>query len=160
MSHFPDNFWGGVAVTFAVHLLAMWLYHRGPGLVLSPIFAAWRSSSQRAQMKFNREVASLRENKDAFAMATLKALLCTVSFFGLAGLGTALLLVGAFIEFLERCFPSAIVGMRSPGGYRIAAVICGLFLWFLGYFEIIRASNTRSLLRAAARPPVNPSSAV
>jgi hypothetical protein len=156
MSHFPNTFWGGVLVTFILHLAAMWLYHRAPSLLLLPIAAAWRSSSERARAKRDQQVALLRSNREELHLATLNEVLFTVRFFFLASSGAMLLLLLGVMDFLGRHFPSELAQPYKPRGLEIAGVLAGLFLFALAFFDLNRFTDTHALIRAATKPPAEP----
>jgi hypothetical protein len=152
MSHFPNSFWGGVVVTFLLHLVAMWLYHHGPGVLLSPIAAAWRSSSQRARTKQNQLVTLLRSNREELYLATLNEVLYTVRFFALAGAGTLVLLLVGLQDFLLRHFPAELAHTQNVRGTQAVGILIGVFSFCLALFEAIRSSDTHALIRAAKKP--------
>jgi hypothetical protein len=155
MSEFPNSFWGGVAVTFVIHLVAMWLYHRVPNLVLAPITTAWRARSALERSKWDLDVKALRQDKNALYLASLNRLLYTVRFFGLAGVGSLCLFIAGLIDFLQIHFPSDMAGFSShSAAERVAVVIVGLCLWFLAYFEMLRSSSLSTLIGAASKPEV------
>ena len=151
---FSKHLLGGVAVAIVVHLIATWLYHRGVGVILSPISAAFRASAERAREKRDREVASLRNSKDDLILATIREVLSILHFFGMAGAGLVFLLFAALLEFLTKHFPSVLVGMTpNPITLQWMTVVAGLLCWFLAFLELFRSSNAREVLMAATRPP-------
>jgi hypothetical protein len=153
MNHFPNTFWGGVVITFILHLVAMWVYHRGPGAILSPISARWRSFSDRAREEWNRDIASLRNDKNGLILATQKELLHTVRYFGFLLLGIALVFIAASVQLLAKYLPAEVTGSRHSEAWQQLCGVGGLTFGILAQFELIRASNVSQLLKAARRPP-------